>query len=300
MQDGAKTAEQVAAHLGSAPRHTEHLLTACVPIGLLAKEGHQFRNTDMANSFLVEGKSGYMGEWLNLWADWYRPWGVLEETVRTGKPSEEPSDHLGGDADYTRHFILAMHQYARGPGGEIVNHIDLSQRKRLVDIGGGPGTHAARLAQRNPHLLAVVFDLPAVVEIAKEVIHEYGVSDRVTVKAGDYNTDAVGDGDFDVALISNTLHQEDPDVCRRTLRKAYDALEPGGLLIVQAMFLNPAKDGPMWPTIHSLLLSLVYQGGRAYSVDETIEFITQAGFVDARPKRMSLLNADSLILAKKP
>ena len=56
----------------------------------------------------------------------------------------------------------------------------------------------------------------------------------------------------------------------------------------------------MWPTIHSLLLTLVYQGGRAYTVDETLEFIAQAGFVDAQPKRMSLLNADSLILAKKP
>ena len=125
--------------------------------------------------------------------------------------------------------------------------------------------------------------VPPLVEPGSCVLLGDGVSDRVTVKAGDYNTDVVGDGDFDVALISNTLHQEDPDVCRRTLRKAYDALEPGGLLIVQAMFLNPAKDGPMWPTIHSLLLSLVYQGGRAYSADETIEFITQAGFIEPAP-----------------
>ena len=169
-----------------------------------------------------------------------------------------------------------MHEYARGPGKEIASHVDLSQRKRLMDVGGGPGTYSVLFAQRNPRLRAVVFDLPPVVSI-----------------------DSFGHAEYDVVLMSNMLHQEDPEMCTSLLRRAYDALEPGGSLIVQAMFLNAAKDGPVWPTLQSLILNLVYRGGRAYSVDETLELVRQAGFVNAQPKRMSLINAESLILAQK-
>ncbi len=192
-----------------------------------------------------------------------------------------------------------MHQYARGPGKEIVNHVDLTGRKRLLDVGGGPGTYSLLLALKNPQLCAVVFDLPDVVSIAREVIEGYGMSDRVTVQAANYLEDAFGNGEYDVVLLSNMLNQEDVETCRSILRKAYDALEPGGLLIVQAMFLNSAKDGPLFPALQTLLLNLLYEHGRAYSLDETLELVSETGFVGARPKRMSLLNAESLILAHK-
>jgi cyclopropane fatty-acyl-phospholipid synthase-like methyltransferase len=299
LAGGGSTVEKIAAHCRCSPRHMEYLLNACVPLGLVRKHDRRYDNTALASAFLVESAPQYMGEWLNLWAIWYDSWGNLEKTVRLGRPSEQYSRHLGEDVHYTRNFILAMHQYARGPGKEMVNHVDLSQRKRLIDVGGGPGTYSVLLAEKNPQLHAVVFDLPPVVEIARDVIEEHGVSDRVTVRAGDYSREAFGSGDYDVVLLSNMLHQEDPEMCRSILRKAYDALQCGGLLIVQAMFLNGTKDGPLWPALHSLLLTLIYQGGRAYSADETLEFIAQAGFVDARPKRLSLLNAESLILATK-
>jgi predicted O-methyltransferase YrrM len=298
-RNGARTATEVADHCKTAPRQTAHLLNACAPLGLLKKDGEHYQNTPLAAAYLVPSSSSYMGEWLNLWAIWYRRWADLEQTVRSGRPIQESADHLGGDADYTRNFIMAMHQYARGPGKEIVRHVDLSGRRRLLDVGGGPGTYSLLLAQQNPQLSAVVFDLPDVVNIAREVIAGYAMSDRVTVRAASYLSDAFGHGDFDVVLLSNMLNQEDDETCKAILRKAHDALEPGGLLIIQAMFLNATKDGPLFPVLQSLLLNLLYEGGRAYSVEETLALVAATGFVDARPKRMSLLNAESLVLAKK-
>jgi predicted O-methyltransferase YrrM len=296
---GAKTSGEIAQRCGSSPRHTEHLLDACAALALVEKRGGEYRNSSLATAFLVESSPDYMGRWVSLWGRWYRPWAELEQTVRTGRPNEDAIDHLGRDAEYTRDFILAMHEYARGPGKEIVSHVDLSSATRLIDVGGGPGTYSALFAQRNPQLKAVVFDLPPVLPIAQEIIESYGLSARVAVQAGDYTTDSFGDAEYDVVLMSNMLHQEDPEMCGSLLRRAYVALQPGGLLIVQAMFLNAAKDGPAWPTLQSLILNLLYRGGRAYSVDETLDLVKQAGFVNARPKRMSLINAESLILAQK-
>ena len=298
--EGGRTAEEVAQHCRTAPRQTEHLLNACVPLRLLEKDGGRYRNSPLAGAYLVDGSPTYMGDWVNLWATWYRRWADLETTVRTGRPIQDAAEHLGGDATYTRTFILAMHQYARGRGKEMIDRVNLAGRTRLLDVGGGPGTYSMLLARKNPMLSAVVFDLPGVVSIARELIEASGLSDRVTVQAGDYTKDTLGSGAYDVVLLSNMLNQDDADACRCVLRKAHDALAPGGLLIVQAMFLNPAKDGPLFPALQSLLLSLLYEHGRAYSLDETVELVSQTGFVDVQPKRMSLLNAESLILASKP
>ena len=298
LSGAGKTAAEIAGHCGSAVAYTEHLLNAAAALGLLKKEGDRFHNAPVAETFLVEGRPQYMGHWVSLMGTWYRTWGGLNQMVLTGKAVEDSQDHLGADPNYTRNFILAMHEYARGPGKEMVGHVDLSGRRLLLDLAGGPGTYAVMLAQKYPDLRAVVFDLPAVVEIAREVIASYGLSDRVSTCAGDYVVNDFGAG-YDVVLMSNMLTQENPESAKKLLRRVYEAMAKGGLLIVQGMFLNAAKDSPAWPALQSLMLSLVYQEGRGYSHDETQILLAEAGFSNPRVKRMSLFNAESLVVATK-
>lgn len=298
LSEREKTSTEVAQLCECSADYAERLLNACVAIGLLKKVNGRFQNLRLSETFLVKGKPQYMGHWLNLMSDWYTPWGRLREAIRSGKPVENPLEHLGGRSDYTRSFILAMHDYAMGPGKEMANRLDLTGRRRLLDVGGGPGTHSVLLAQKYPELEAVVFDLPPVIKFAQEIISSYSLSDRVTVQGGDYMVDNLGSG-YDVALLSNILHQEDPETCKMILRKTYDALNKGGMLVIHAMFLNAEKDGPVWPTLHSLLLLLVYQGGRAYSLPETLDMLPEIGFVEPEVKRLSLTNAETLVVAKK-
>lgn len=192
-----------------------------------------------------------------------------------------------------------MHDYAIGPGRELAGGLDLGGRRSLLDVGGGPGTYSVLLAEANPTLRCTVWDLPAVVEIAREVIDRHGLSDRVGTAAGDYHTDVFPPG-HDAILISNTLHQEDWETCIAILRKAFDALPSGGLVVVQAMFLGERQDGPMWPALHNLLMLLVYRGGRAYTVGQTFEMLEAAGFADWRHRTMSVFNAGSYVVAVRP
>jgi cyclopropane fatty-acyl-phospholipid synthase-like methyltransferase len=185
-----------------------------------------------------------------------------------------------------------------GPGRELADHLDLGGRTRLLDVGGGPGTYAILLAEQNPALSCVVFDLPDVVEIADEIIARHGLADRVSTMAGDYSSDDLPRG-FQVALVSNVLHQEDWDSCRRILDQAYASVEPGGLLVVHAMFLNDRGDGPVWPALHNLLMLLVYRGGRAYSVEQTYRMLEESGFEQPQLHSMSLFNAGSFVTATR-
>lgn len=292
------SAEEVAAELGTDEDATRRLLGALAAAGLVKHADERFGNLPVAEENLVSGRAESMTTWVKLIGDWNRTFSDLAESVRTGRPAEVPEDHLGISPEYTRRFIIGMHDYAIGPGRELVRNLDLSGRRRLLDVGGGPGTYSILLAEGNAGLECVVFDLPEVIKLAEEVIAGYGLEERVSTTPGDYRSDDFPGG-FDAVLVSNTLHQEDWETCRTILEKAHAALEPGGLVVVQAMFLNERGDGPLWPALHNLLMLLVYRGGRAYSVEQTFRMLEEAGFRDPEHHRMSTFNAGSFVTATR-
>jgi hypothetical protein len=294
-------ADAIAGGLATDPDSTRRLLGALAASDVIVHDraNDTFANSSAADAFLVSGRAESMSTWVALIGQWNQTFGKLPESVRTGQPAEVPEEHLGGSSDYTRRFIIGMHDYAIGPGQELAKFLDLGGRTRLLDVGGGPGTYSVLLAEANPSLTCAVFDLPDVVAIADEVIAERGLSERISTAAGDYHTDDFPRG-YEVGLVSNVLHQEDWDSCVRILRQTFESVEPGGLGVVHAMFLNEDGDGPLWPSLHNLLMLLVYRGGRAYTVGQTFQMFEAAGFRDPEHHRMSVFNAGSYVVARRP
>ena len=295
---GPLTSGEVARRCASSPGHIERLLSGCVACGLLEKHDGRYANGRLASLHLTKDGAQSLAHWVRFMGDCFRPWSSLAEVIRDGSPVADGFDQIARGGDYTRNIILAMHEYALGPGREIVGALDLAGRRRMLDVGGGPGTYSILLAQRFPELMAEVFDLPPVLEIARELIEQFGASDRVHTREGNYLTDDWGSG-HDVILMSNILHQESPESCTALLRKAHAALADGGLLVVQLAFLNAEKTAPAWGVLQSLQLAVLYPHGRSYSFHEVLEMLPKAGFLDGRAKRMSLLRSESLILATK-
>ena len=295
---GPASQEEVAQRLGTEPDATGRLLGALVAAGVLEHEGDRFQNGLGAREFLLSGSPESMSTWVGLIHTWNETFNNLAESVRSGDPAEVPEEHLGISDEYTRSFILGMHDYAQGPGHELARHLDLKGRKRLLDVGGGPGTYSILLAEANPGLSCTVYDLPSVTTIAREVIDKHGLSERVSTFDGDYHTDDFPRG-YDVVLVSNTLHQEDDETCVRIMKQAYESLEPGGICVIHAMPMNETKDGPLWPALHNLLMLLVYRGGRAYTVGQYSDQLLAGGFTDPTHHTMSIYNAGSYIVAQR-
>jgi predicted O-methyltransferase YrrM len=161
-------------------------------------------------------------------------------------------------------------------GQALATRLDLRGGTRLLDIGGGSGIYACSLVAQHPHLRATVFDQRPVDQIAAKLVAQRGFSDRVRVVAGDMFKDSLP-GDCDVHLYSNVLHDWGVPEVRQLVAASFNALKPGGLLIIHDAFINADKSGPLPVAAYSALLMHSTQG-KCYSTAEYEDFLGTEGF----------------------
>jgi len=274
-----QTCPDLAQKLQLDERAARLLLDGCVTVGLLEKTGDQYRNTLSSNVFLVPGSPGDLSTAIRYNRDVYPAWAKLADFAKTGQPVERPQLHLGEDQERTRTFVLSMHGRALGIGRAIVPSLDLRGRKRLLDVGGGPGTFSVLIAQANPEIQSTVIDLPAVAAIANELIAQQGMSARVATIPGDYHSTPFPSS-VDVVNFFGMLHQESPDGIRHLLRKAYDALEPGGLVQVLDMMTDATRTAPAFSALFAVNMALTTRNGWVFSDADLKGWMEETGFVD--------------------
>lgn len=287
------TAAELAEHRHLEPRALAMLLDALAALGLLAKKEEQYEALPAAARFLSRTSPEYLGHIImhhhHLMAGWSR----LAEAVRSGGPLRAPV--IDADNDSAREsFLMGMFNLASLLAPRIAAGIDLTGRKRLLDLGGGPGTYAVAFCRQYPGLTATVYDFPSTRPFAERVINAAGLGSRVAFHEGDYHQDSVPGG-FDIAWLSQVLHSDGPEQCAGMLGKAVAALEPGGLLLVQEFILDNAKDGPLFPTLFSLNMLLATQRGQSYSTAELTAMMTAAGLRDVRRLPLELPNGAGIM-----
>jgi cyclopropane fatty-acyl-phospholipid synthase-like methyltransferase len=170
---------------------------------------------------------------------------------------------------------------------------------RVIDVGGGHGGYSIALAQRYPLLTATVFELPRVVPVAREIIAQAGLSERVSVQEGDFQCEEL-DRNYDVALVFGVLNGE-PLKRRPTLiRIVFAALNPGGQIVLRDFVLDPDRAGPPEATIFALQMLLATEAGGLDTSDDWAEWLVSAGF--APPLKIELPSwiGSTLTLSWKP
>ncbi len=298
-QVGDADEKELAAAGGFNVRAARLLLDACVAIGLLVKTAGRYRNTPEAAAFLVPGAPGDLSGAIRYNRDVYGAWGKLQQLAKTGKPVEPPGLHLGEDPERTRTFVLAMHGRALGIGQAVIPHLDLGGRKRLLDIGGGPGTYSLLIAQAFPRIECTVLDLPGVVRIADELIVQSGLEARVKTIGGDYHGEELPGGN-DAVIFFGVLHQEDPAAIRRLLEQAYKALDPGGVIYILDMMTDSSHTAPKFSALFALNMALTTEHGWVFSEDEIKSWLTGAGFKNFSCRPLPPPLPHWLAFARKP
>ncbi len=289
----AGTASELAQTTASDERGLEMLLNALTALELMEKEGDRYSATPFAVEYLSRSSPRYLGYIImhhhHLMAGWSR----LDESVRSGAPFRERVSHAGDESE-RESFEMGMFNLAMLNAPCIVPRIDLLGRRRLLDLGGGPGTYAIHFCQANPQLTATVYDLPTTRHFAEKTIASFGLSDRITFQEGDFISDEVPGG-FDVAWLSQILHGEGSEGCDVILRRAVAALEPGGMLLVQEFILDDNMDGPLFPALFSLNMLLGTPKGCSYSQRQLEAMMTAAGVVSVRRLELNLPNGAGVL-----
>jgi SAM-dependent methyltransferase len=274
--DGTVTAGALADQLGCDARALGMLLNALAAMGLLAKTGDDYRLAGPSGDSLDKRSPRYIGNAICHHHRLVPSWAKLPEAVRTGRSVRERT-HMGGEDSGDREdFLMGMFDIAMSIAPTLTQALDLGGRKRLLDLGGGPGTYAVHFCLANPDLTASVYDLAPSRTFAASVAARFGVADRVDFVAGNYLEDPVPGG-YDVAWLSHILHAESPEGCRTIIGQAVKALKPGGLFFIHEFMLDDTMDGPQFATLFSLNMLLGTPHGQAYSVGQLREMLLAAG-----------------------
>jgi len=279
LADGARAPDEIAAALGLDPRATGIFLRACVGLGLLQEVGGRIANSPSAAAFLVSRSPAYLGGAMRYSDQLYGTWGQLEQALRSGRPAMAAETYLGDDPEKTRTFVQSMHGRALGIARALVEILDLSGRRNLLDVGGGPGTYSILLTGRFPGLHSEVLELPGVAAVAREIVAAAGASGRVTLRDGDYHEADFGSG-RDAVLMSGMFHRETPHTCRQLIERAWHCLAPGGLLAVSDVFTDEGGTRPAFATMFGLNMMLTAPDGSVHADADVRRWMSDCGFVE--------------------
>ncbi|MCF8038804.1 MAG: methyltransferase domain-containing protein [Desulfohalobiaceae bacterium] len=276
LGQGRLTSQEMAEACACDPDAMDRLLNGLAAMGLLIKKEEAFANSEAAQAYLSKDSPEYIGHMIMHHHHLVPSWARLDEAVKSGRPVRTGSFE---DKQWRESFLMGMFNNAMLIAPELVSHVDVSDRKHLLDLGGGPGTYAIHFCLNNPGLRSTVLDLPETRPFAERIIDRFQLGDRISFVSGDYVREDLP-GKYDAAWLSHVLHGEGPDDCRRIIEKTESVLEPGGKIIIHDFILDDTRDGPFFPALFSLNMLLGTDGGRSYSEQELMQMLKEAGFRD--------------------
>jgi SAM-dependent methyltransferase len=165
--------------------------------------------------------------------------------------------------------------------------------RRVLDLGGGPGVFAERMADRWPDAEIGLVDLdPILLALA-----EAATNGRIRIHQGDlagsWSVPVAANGPYDLITVVMTIHYLPPERASALYRVARSLLRPGGLLVVADLMpetgfagvtgrLHPAVDEAVaglawtrwWDELKSddSLRSLLNERNRAFADRVPAEF----------------------------
>ncbi len=283
LSSKVSTAPELAVKLGLDPGALEIMLDALAALDVLSKEEGRYRNTEVAETYLVCGRKGYRGNIIKhldeCWDDWShlkQRLGDRQTASAENKPEVSPEEHVN--------YIWGMDDVGRERSREVLEKLDFSQVRNMLDLGGGAATYSIAIADAYPKLRATVFDLPQTLKVARENIRKHGLDDRISTKAGDFYIDVPGEG-YDLVWISQVFHGQGENGCRLIIEKVYNSLKPGGRVVIHDFPISEDRTSPLRSALFALHMLAVTPQGRVYTPQEIMSLLLEAGF--RRPRVVS-------------
>lgn len=277
-------------------RATKMLLNALTAMGLLQKQQSHYTTTytttDFSRTYLCSDSAQYMGHIILHHHHILDGWAQLDQAVISGTPVKKRS--YGEEAE-RQSFLMGMFNLAMGLAPQLAAQIELSDRRRLLDLGGGPGTYAIHFCQANPELTATVLDKPTTRPFAEDTIASFGLQERISFEAGDFTCDPISGGPFDAAWLSHILHSNGIDQCYEIVSKTVQRMERGGIIFIHDFVLTDGKDAPEFGALFSLNMLVNTPHGRAYSEKEIRSMLQDAGVAHVERHSFTGPNGSSIL-----
>ena len=285
LTDGPKPTSELAERTGSHPQALYRLLRALARVGVFTEvESHKFGLTPMGES-LRDGPASLRERALQMCGDVsWRTWGQLSYSVRTGEPAfkqlhgMDPWEYRAQNPDADVRFNASMTSLAAQAANAIASAYDFSGFGTVIDVGGSHGALMIQILRANPGLRGVLFDLPHVVEGAREPLQAAGLLERCQIVAGDMFEEIPAGGD--AYVLSRVIHDWNDDQAVAALTNCRRVMNERCKLLV-AEEVIPAGDVPSFGKLSDLNM-LVSPGGQERTEAEYRTIYAASGFTLTR------------------
>jgi len=281
LADGPLTLEGVVADLETDERGTMALLAGLVSFGLVERDGDEFSLTSQGELLSGSHQDSVAQIVLKEWF-FYKLWAEMPMAVKDGHARTGPwRERLEDDPEQAHSFLRALDDLCTLFGGELPGLAGLESGGRLLDVGGGAGSHSSNLAELNPAIEATVLDLPGAAPVLAERHPEIGFLE------GDLELERFGrpEGEeWDYVLLANILHDHPAERNARYVKQAASLLAPGGSLVIYDWVIDPGRTSPEGVARFTAMMVVENEGGWTWSEGEIATWMQEAGL---EPQPMS-------------
>lgn len=282
LADGPRSAAELAGAVHAHAPSLHRLMRTLASLGILAEQKEQrYALTNLGAALKTNAPGSARSTVLTFGSPWAQSaWDHLVYSVQTGKTGFEKAQGMPLFDFFAQHpedaslFNETMVGFHSQEPPAIAAAYDFSAFKTIVDIGGGTGNLLAAIIRRYAGPRGVLFDLPHVVAEAPAFLKENGVSERVTIEAGDFFKTVPAGGD--AYVLSHIIHDWDEDQCLSILRHIRKVMNSAGRLLIVEMVL-PAGDTPHPGKILDIAM-LVWPGGQERTLTEYDQLLSNGGF----------------------
>ncbi|KNB51259.1 methyltransferase [Streptomyces caatingaensis] len=299
LAEGPLTELELRNRLGLHERFSLDFLDALVGLGMLTKDAGRYRNALVAEHYLDRGRGTYLGEYAPLvTGSFQQAWGQLTKGLRTGEVEAQPRGGFVAKSheDQTRFkaYVDVMDRLSSRVGKDFAERFDWSGFKDVGDLGGARGHLAAVLVSAHPHLSGYCFERPSAQQFLEEHLAEIGMTGRVGFVGGDLFADPIPEAD--VLIYGQVLHGWENSEREKLVRRAYEALRPGGMLLIYDRMIDDERRDAQ-RVLYSLYMRLVSPMGSEYRSVDCEKWMRAAGFSEicAEP----LLSTHTVVIGRK-
>lgn len=278
LADGAKHVDELAIAADADAPSLYRVLRALASCGIFVEQNDRvFELTPTAELLRSDSPGSLRDLAIFMGEDWHwRVWGQTLYSVRTGKAAwnqvhgQEVFPYFAANREAAKIFDRAMTSLSNLAIKAVVEAYDFSGIETLVDVAGGHGRLLTTILEANPSVKGILFDVPHVIEGAKEI---EALGSRCELTTGDFFVDVPAGAD--AYIMKHIIHDWDDERALQILKNIKRVMKVGGRVLLVEAVITPANERDFGKFLD--IEMLVSPGGKERTAEEYKELFARAG-----------------------